>query len=210
MEDKVYHNPDCEVIESSFIMAINDFMPEGYCQRAIDDVETMLDHGFGHSRQEREKVHSLHKNDEHVFSLEFLSPDKSDVETIHRLGGVHNELAHALHQGVSFYEKTYGVLSTIGTLHIPEIKWQKTRPSGGYHMWHCEAGDRNTSNRVLAFTFYLNTVEEGGETEFLYQQKRVKAKENCLCLFPAAFTHTHRGNPPLSGNKYIATGWVEF
>jgi len=26
----------------------------------------------------------------------------------------------------------------------------------------------------------------------------------------AAFTHTHRGNPPLSNAKYIVTGWTEF
>jgi len=25
-----------------------------------------------------------------------------------------------------------------------------------------------------------------------------------------AFTHTHRGNPPLSNTKYIMTGWLEY
>ena len=24
------------------------------------------------------------------------------------------------------------------------------------------------------------------------------------------FTHTHRGNPPLTADKYIITTWVEF
>ena len=28
-------------------------------------------------------------------------------------------------------------------------------------------------------------------------------------MWPAHWTHIHRGNPPLSGEKYIATSWIE-
>jgi len=66
------------------------------------------------------------------------------------------------------------------------------------------------SNRLLTRMVYLNDVEEGGETEFLYQSMRVKPKQGTLVIWPAAFTHTHRGNPPLSNSKYIVTGWTEF
>jgi hypothetical protein len=31
-----------------------------------------------------------------------------------------------------------------------------------------------------------------------------------MSIFPAAFTHTHRGNPVYSKDKYIATGWFNF
>jgi hypothetical protein len=65
-------------------------------------------------------------------------------------------------------------------------------------------------SRVLVFTLYLNDVEEGGETEFLYLSKRVQPKTGRMVIWPAGFTHTHRGNPPLKGDKYIITGWVEF
>jgi len=44
----------------------------------------------------------------------------------------------------------------------------------------------------------------------LYQKRRVKPEQGTICIFPAGFTHVHRGNPPLSGDKYIATGWYEF
>jgi len=56
---------------------------------------------------------------------------------------------------------------------------------------------------------YLNTVSEGGETEFLYLHRRIKPLQGRLLIFPASFTHTHRGNPPLSGDKYILTSWLE-
>jgi hypothetical protein len=65
-------------------------------------------------------------------------------------------------------------------------------------------------NRVFAFTLYLNDVTEGGETEFLYQKCRIKPVQNRFVLWPAAITHIHRGNPPLSNDKYILTGWSEY
>jgi hypothetical protein len=54
---------------------------------------------------------------------------------------------------------------------------------------------------------YLNDVDEGGETEFLYQQVKIKPKRGTVVIWPGGFTHLHRGNPPLK-NKYIATGWL--
>ena len=51
-------------------------------------------------------------------------------------------------------------------------------------------------------------IQDGeGETEFLWQGLRVKPKAGTVCIFPASFTHTHRGNPVYSCDKYIATGW---
>ena len=54
---------------------------------------------------------------------------------------------------------------------------------------------------------YLNDDFDGGETEFLYQQRREQAVEGDVLIFPASYTHTHRGNPPIGNSKYIATSW---
>lgn len=87
---------------------------------------------------------------------------------------------------------------------------QRTEPKSGegYHLWHAERFGEATVERVLAWTIYLNDVAEGGETEFLYQGKRVNAKQGRVVIWPAGWTHLHRGNPPLSNTKYILTGWV--
>jgi hypothetical protein len=88
------------------------------------------------------------------------------------------------------------------------IKIQKTSPRGGYHVWHCEASGLEYCNRILAWTIYLNDIPDGeGETEFLWQGVKVKPKIGTVSIFPAYFTHTHRGNPVYSCDKYIATGW---
>ena len=89
-------------------------------------------------------------------------------------------------------------------------KIQKTLPGQGYHIWHCEADSLISSRRMLFVFMYLNTCDEGGETEFLYQHKRIKPKAGTIVISPAAWTHTHRGNPPLSGEKYMINGWLEF
>jgi hypothetical protein len=90
-----------------------------------------------------------------------------------------------------------------------EGKMQKTQPGEGYHVWHSEL-DPAASKRVLAWAFFLNDVEEGGELEFLHQNMRIKPKRGDFVVWPANFTHIHRGNPPLSGDKYIVTGWYQY
>ncbi len=89
------------------------------------------------------------------------------------------------------------------------LKIQKTLPTEGYHVWHIEHG-KGYENEARAFVFsiYLNDVEEGGETEFLHFSKRVKPKKGRIVIWPAAFPYLHRGNPPLSGEKYIITSWI--
>lgn len=92
--------------------------------------------------------------------------------------------------------------------HTPKgMSVQRTGPHQGYHSWHCENADLATANRMLAYTVYLNDIEEGGETEFLYQGIKIKPEAGKLAIWPAYFTHPHRGNPVYSGYKYIISGW---
>lgn len=87
---------------------------------------------------------------------------------------------------------------------------------GGYPYWHCELypkiGDTQgeTLHRVLLWSVYLNDGFAEGETEFMHQQRKIVPQTGSLLLAPAGFTHTHRGNMPKGGNKYIATSWILF
>ena len=109
------------------------------------------------------------------------------------------------------YRGKYGIVEEFAPHRIaPTIQMQRVRPGQGYHIWHCENATLALCHRVLVPILYLNDVESGGETEFLYQSMRIAPKMGTLVLFPASFTHTHRGNPPLSGDKYIITSWLQF
>lgn len=85
---------------------------------------------------------------------------------------------------------------------------------GGYHHWHSEifpkADSQDPLYRVLYYQYYLNTVDEGGETEFYYQERKISPMQGRLVIAPAGFTHTHKGHIPVSGDKYIITSWVMF
>ena len=90
-----------------------------------------------------------------------------------------------------------------------DLKIQKTLPTEGYHVWHVEHGKSYEDvARAFVFSIYLNDVEEGGETEFLHFSKRIKPKKGRIVIWPASFPYLHRGNPPLSGEKYILTSWM--
>lgn len=85
---------------------------------------------------------------------------------------------------------------------------------GGYPYWHCELYPRDancdTLHRHLLWTLYLNDDFQEGETEFLFQSRKVVPRTGSLLIAPTAFTHTHRGNRPQGGDKFIATSWILF
>ena len=93
------------------------------------------------------------------------------------------------------------------------LQWYRAG-EGGYPYWHCELYPRDpgceTLHRHLLWTLYLNDGFAAGETEFLFQQRKVAPRTGSLLLAPTAFTHTHRGNRPEGGDKCIATGWILF
>lgn len=87
---------------------------------------------------------------------------------------------------------------------------QRTRPGQFYH-WHIDGGSHQFSQRQLVAVWYLNDVQgPGGETEFLYQEVRIRPEQGKLILFPPFWTHEHRGVTLQKGVKYIATTWVVF
>ena len=111
------------------------------------------------------------------------------------------------------YIKNTGALETYdhGPFNYTDLKIQKTLPTEGYHIWHVEYGRSPwNKSRAFAFTIYLNDVNKGGETEFLHFSKRVEPKKGRIVIWPAAFPYLHRGNPPLSGEKYILTSWMNI
>ena len=104
------------------------------------------------------------------------------------------------------YVEEFPYLTTIEEWTSAVTILTKIEPSEGYHSWHCEDLTYDCQQRHLAWMVYLNDVEEGGETEFLYQQRKIRPKRGMGMIWPGSFTHLHRGNPPMS-TKYSLTGW---
>lgn len=75
---------------------------------------------------------------------------------------------------------------------------------------HVDAADFDNSKRFFAFFWYLNDVEEGGETEFTNFSLTIKPKKGTLFMFPPLWMYPHRGNPPISNDKYLLSSYLHY
>ncbi len=85
-------------------------------------------------------------------------------------------------------------------------------PGGGYHDWHSErlSAGGTIGSRHLVFMTYLNDVTDAGETEFFHQEIKIQPEKGLTVIWPADWTHYHRGVASPTQEKYIITGWLSF
>lgn len=185
-----------------FVGIFEDAFSKEYCEGLIKAYDTAIEAGFGRTRQQDEDFNKLQKADTQLYNN--VGNIQIPISNVAEFNEIFWKQCYPL------YEEQFAPLKESGAHSSYSLKMQRTNLREGYHLWHYESGNRQLCNRLLTWMLYLNDVEEGGETEFLYQSMRVKPKQGTLLIWPAAFTHTHRGNPPLSNEKYIVTGWTEF
>jgi len=183
-------------------------LPYDICEKVIDKFHFFKNNGLSFGRQVDEGG-SANKQDETVFLLE---QDKNLLFSEHdtTLQPVLSVVWDCFANYIQDYPALHKSLNNENILYIRHIRLQKTEPGEGYHVWHYEADGVQNTRRIIAWTIFLNDVDEGGETEFLHQHKRYNASKGDILLWPSSFTHTHRGNTPLSNTKYILTGWIEY
>ena len=110
------------------------------------------------------------------------------------------------------YKKEYDESDLVFPYKIEEnIKIQYYKPGQGFWTYHKENNGRPAfMKRHLVFMTYLNNVTDKGGTQFKYQKKTFKAKKGDTLIWPAIWTHTHRGIVSKTQEKYIVTGWWDF
>jgi hypothetical protein len=102
--------------------------------------------------------------------------------------------------------------------HVPPMKIleeyniQKYPLKGAFHKIHCDRGyiPNVNNNRELVFMTYLNDVHTGGETEFMFYNLKIKPQKGLTLVWPAGWTHLHRGLPSPTTEKMIVTGWYSY
>ena len=140
-------------------------------------------------------------------STDLFITDKIDWKSIDQV------FCESLSLGIGEY-KQYICDNMRGGLHDSNLtdkgyQIQRTMGGDGYYHWHHDADvNKELGVRKVTFIWYLNTVEGGGETEFLDGTK-IKPEQGKLIFFPANWTFIHRGiMPPKNTIKYICTGWL--
>jgi len=190
----------------NFVMYYDNFFTVEECNTAISSFNKFDSLGFTYSRNHR-TTRNHHIDDKQLFSNTVAESASIDIQEFNIASYFLNKFWETAYKE---YTSKYSILIDFPNHTVRSLKIQKTNIGEGYHVWHCEDSSFYASRRVLTFTLYLNDVDEGGETEFLYYPKRIKSTVGKLVMFPAGFTHTHRGNPPISNEKYILTGWMEL
>ena len=100
------------------------------------------------------------------------------------------------------------ILHGNGKINDTGYQLQKYMKEQQYYKWHQDGSIKEGHNehRIITYLWYLNTVDEGGETYFYHG--KVKPEKGKLVLFPAFWNYNHKGETPISHDKYIITGWV--
>lgn len=176
------------------IFAIGDFLSAAECQQLctmIDDVA---------------RPSSLHEVDYASGFRTSFSGDLDPGDSFVR--GIARRIDDVLGLDPAFGEHLQGQRYLPGQQFKPHNDWFYTSEKY-WELERARGGQRSWTAMV-----YLNTVDEGGETDFTHVQIRIAPKPGVLMLWNNAHPDgrpnldtMHAGSPVVRGSKYVITRW---
>lgn len=121
---------------------------------------------------------------------------------------IDNKLYEALNKCLVQYRNKYESFRIYTKIDDTGFQIQRYIKNEGFYIYHHDFLADTQKFRILTFLFYLNDVEEGGETEFFYGRTKITPNAGKCVLFPSSWTFPHRAIMPLSNDKFIITGWL--
>jgi len=177
------------------------YMPENICDDIIN---------FYHSYPDKHQAGAT--GDTKTKEINNTVKKSTDLYCHYEVIGFHiPEYLKNLKECCNNYFKQYEQATNVSTFSLENnIQIQHYKPNEGFYDWHFEnAGYDKNAKRHLVFMTYLNDVENGG-TDFLYQKITTPAKKGLTIIWPATWTHTHKGHISNTQEKYIITGWFSY
>lgn len=186
-----------ELKSGSFIFEIRDALSKDFCEQVTNRFDAAKQEQYpGRIGQMANQDLDIKRSTDLVVSGK---EQWRDVDT-----SLFKSLSYALREIKKRYPFFNGPFKDMG------YALQRTDANEFYH-WHIDGGSHQFSQRQLVAIWYLNDVAgPGGETEFKYQQLKIKPEQGKMILFPPFWTHEHRGVTLEKGVKYLATTWVVF
>lgn len=181
-----------------FILKIEGLIPKIECDKVIEEFESCNRMQEGKVGESGRIDHKIKKCTEAFFI--FKRDDDLGISVI-------NEY---LPIAIKKYTEQHPFVTRIASWNVDiRYKIQRYYPNEGFFELHCE-NDSYKSKRILAWMIYLNDVTDGGYTEFPSQGKKYQPRAGTMLIWPAFFTHPHKGIMSKTQTKYIATGWCEY
>lgn len=144
---------------------------------------------------------------------------REDDQLVLSMVDVFDELKKASHCALQAYMQRVAHGNSyfqLKAMELPNLlSYDPEQENDSFHP-HIDAWEQGTSSRGLSIIFYLNDVEEGGETVFHTAQGpggepfKIKPKRRRVVIFPSSFPYVHEGTKPISGKKHIVVSWLHF
>ena len=187
------------IINDFYIYTIKNSLSKSVCNEIIErfEKEDKKSAGITYSGKD------TNIKDTTDFHLSVNPENWKDIDKV-----LSNELGKALELYFAHINKDIPLLicNSVKDLGFQIQKYEKGVGKYIFHNDH-QVYHQDRMDRFLTYLWYLNDVEEGGETSF-FNKGKVRPEQGKLILFPADWTYPHSGLMPISNDKYIVTGWV--
>jgi hypothetical protein len=100
--------------------------------------------------------------------------------------------------------------SFLNRVEIGSFNIQRYQAGEHFQQIHSERTSIESLHRIFAWMTYLNDVDDGGTTYFSHYGLEIVPRKGLTLIWPAEWTHAHKGNVLHSGSKYIITGWMDL
>lgn len=180
---------------NDFIHVYDDVLDSNICQFLIDFFESLSDKHERYDNNGKPNFTQFNLTENHKYSQE--------VEQVHN---------HLIAKVFEYKKKYYEFVDSrcFPEQHNFEQFRIKKYNNDGNDLFdtHVDVMDYESSRRFLSFFWYLNDVESGGETVF--SDMTILPKTGRMVVFPPLWTFPHRGNSPISNEKYLLSTYLHY
>jgi hypothetical protein len=180
---------------NDLIKVYDNVLPINVCQSLIDFYEKNLD-----------KVENIDEDKRPSFSqinlTEFHNQDEETTK-------MHNYVISRVLDHKKIYYEYVDSRAFPKENAFEQVRIKKYRNNGeDLFDSHVDVKTYSSARRYLSFLFYLNDVDEGGET--IFTDMKIKSKAGRLLVFPPLWMYPHKGCPPISNEKYIMSTYLHY
>jgi hypothetical protein len=93
---------------------------------------------------------------------------------------------------------------------LEQFRMHRYDPGTHYYKQHIDSIEATSCKRMLVLLYYLNTVDEGGETSFETIDLKVTPVQGRVCIAPTWFGYPHTAEMPISNPKYMIKTYIHY
>jgi hypothetical protein len=193
-----------EVLPNSFVFEKHHAIPLSLCEEMIELFESEPEY------QQEGRVIGAGPGGEVNHDIKVSIDLKVDASKSEAWANIDNALFKSLNEASDSLSQQYEAILDGSSKGTGDVGYQiQKTPVNGFYNYHADSNGDHL-DRFMVAIWYLNNGFQGGETQFMHQNIKVRPEAGKLVMFPPWWTHWHRGCPVLHGNKYIATTWLNY